>query len=482
MRGAVRGARQAARPGYDSGMREQPTRQQLIGFRLRGHGLQGPRLAGIAGGSATAVNPSQAREHAAAAGPAAVGEHAASQASEHAAAAGPTAAGEHAALIAAAARCGVQNSPPGSAILALHARAGGVTREAFTAAITDEHTLLQTWSLRGAPYIFPTADAALYTAGVLPPTEAAGRRFLPGVVPALDALGLTLEAASDLVQAEIADVLAGRALDIHELGHEIAPLIAARLTDTQRAHWNSEGPHAPGQSIGEAVVHFCMRIVTLRGVACIAPREERRARFVLVSEFLGDALPGWPAGPAGPAEAARAELLRRYLRCYGPATRASFAAWLGVGAGDASAWWDLLEDELAPVELPAGGNAGEAWLLAADLPALAAADLPQRSAAQPDMRLLPPGDPYLRAWDRDTIVAPAEQGALWRNVGGPGALLIDGEVRGTWRPSKRGSTLTVKVTPFAALSVAQREAVAAEVELIAPLRGATRSDTVFQPA
>lgn len=36
--------------------------------------------------------------------------------------------------------CGVQDSPPGSALLALHARVEGVTREAFDDAIGEEQS------------------------------------------------------------------------------------------------------------------------------------------------------------------------------------------------------------------------------------------------------------------------------------------------------------------------------------------------------
>lgn len=397
-------------------MRARASTSQLVGFRLAGHGLAAPL--------------------------------------------GPDL------LLDAAARCGVQNSPPGGAILSLHARTGSLTRDAFTAAIADERTLLQTWSMRGAPYVFPASDAARFTTGVLPPTEAAARRFLPGVVPALDALGLTVAEATDLVEAEIADVLAGRALDIHELGTEIAPRIARRLATAQRAQWNEEGPHAPGQSVGEAVVHFLMRILCLRGVVWIAPREENRARFELATAVGGG------RRPAADPHRARAELLRGYLRAYGPATRASFAAWVGVGAGDAAAWWDLVADELAAVDTPAG----EAWLLASDLPALAAAERPG-SGHGPLM--LPPGDPYLRVRDRDTIVAPEHQRRVWRTVGGPGVVLAAGEVVGTWRPRKRGAKLTVDVEPFTRLAASVRAEIAEAVERIGPLRGATTTETRF---
>ncbi|HSN36109.1 MAG TPA: winged helix DNA-binding domain-containing protein, partial [Arthrobacter sp.] len=53
-------------------------------------------------------------------------------------------------LLEAAGRCGIQNSPPGSALLALHARVRDITQERVAAAIAEDKSLLQTWCMRGA--------------------------------------------------------------------------------------------------------------------------------------------------------------------------------------------------------------------------------------------------------------------------------------------------------------------------------------------
>jgi hypothetical protein len=66
------------------------------------------------------------------------------------------------------------------------------------------------------------------------------------------------------------------------------------------------------------VVHFCVRILTLRGIVCLAPRSRNKVPFVLLEDWLGHPLP--QVDPAG----ARADLLRRDLRCYGSSTRKGF--------------------------------------------------------------------------------------------------------------------------------------------------------------
>ncbi len=188
-------------------------------------------------------------------------------------------------LLDAAGQCGLQNSPPGSALLALHARVQNLTQERFAEAVGGEKSLLQTWSLRGAPFYFPTADASIFTTGVLPPTEQARRRLIFGVEQSLDRLELSLPETVELINAEIGDVLAGRRLAIKELGAELAERIAPKLRKRQRDQWQEAGPYAANQPLGEGVVHFCLRILTLQRIICFAPRTGNKAPFVLVKEI-----------------------------------------------------------------------------------------------------------------------------------------------------------------------------------------------------
>ena len=365
-------------------------------------------------------------------------------------------------LLDAAGACGVQNSPPGSALLALRARVRDLSREQVDRAVAGEKRLLQSWCMRGSPFFFPTTDAAIFTTGVLPPSEETMRHFVLGVGPAVDELGLSLMDTVELTGAEIRHVLAGRRLAIDEFGKQLAERIAPKLSKVQRDIWAREGPHAAGQPLGEAVVHFCIRILTLQGVVCFAPREENKAPFVLVDEWLGHPL------PATEPAAARAELLRRYLRCYGPSTRVDFAAWLGVRSGDADSWWSLVEAEMTAVEF-----GRRAWVLTEDVEAL-------RSPLTPlGVRLLPPRDPYTQARDRETLVEKRHHREVWKPVGDPGTVLVDGEITGVWRPRKRGRRLTLEVTSFAALSARDKGLLRVEAEQVAILRGASSVEVEF---
>lgn len=353
--------------------------------------------------------------------------------------------------------CGIQDSPPGSAALALNARVD-ITPDDLSTAVSSRKSLVTTWAMRGAPFLIPVEDAAVFTTGVLPPTEEGRLHLIRGVEQSLDRLSLTLDEATDLVREEIVDVLGGRQLTVTELGEEIAPRIAGKLSDTARDVWESEGPHAAGQPVGEAVVHFVLRILTLEGVVCIVPG--RGSRFSLVDDWCGRPFP--TVEPA----TARAELLRRYLHCYGPSTRAEFAAWLGVTATDAKAWWDPMTDDLTEVD-----QAGRrAWILTSDLEDLRGdASFPEDSA-----RLLPPRDPCTQCRDRETIVTEEHHRKVWAPVGAPGTVLVDGHIAGVWRPKKSGKSLTLNVSPFSSLSASALDILEQEAVRLGPFRGAER--------
>jgi Winged helix DNA-binding domain len=365
-------------------------------------------------------------------------------------------------LLAAAGRCGIQNSPPGSALPALHARVQSLTSAQFTRAIADDKSLIQTWCMRGAPFYVPTADAPVFTTGVLPPTETAMRHFIRGVSRAVDQLGITVTDAVELTGAEIGDALAGRRLAINELGEQIATRIAVKLPTRRRTIWEQEGPYAPGQTLGEGVVHFCIRILTLRGVVCFAPRAANRSPFVLVDEWLGHPLPDIDP------DVSRAELVRRYLHGHGPATRAGFAAWIGMSVGDTRTWWNLIQDELTPVDF-----GGRSWMLTEDVATLRSASMPT------GVRLLPPGDPYIQTRDRDTIVEKPRQRDVWKVVGAPGTILAAGEIAGTWRSRRKGHALTVTVSVFGSLSDRHRSVLRDEADQIGALRDASDVEIEF---
>jgi winged helix DNA-binding protein len=150
--------------------------------------------------------------------------------------------------------------------------------------------------------------------------------------------------------------------------------------------------------------------------------------------------------------AARLELARRYLHVFGPGTASSFVEWAGIAPASGRAAFTSLARSLTPVRTPIG----DAWMLTKDEPAVRAA----AQAAAP-ARLLPSGDAYflLQGRDRELLVPDAiRRRALWTPRVWPGAVLVDGEISGTWR--RAAGTVTIQT--WRRLTRAQRDAVARE--------------------
>ena len=158
---------------------------------------------------------------------------------------------------------------------------------------------------------------------------------------------------------------------------------------------------------------------------------------------------------------ARLELARRYLRVFGPATPAAFAEWAGIRPRTAGrAAFDALGESLTPVRTPAG----DAWILAGDEPIFRAPAGPAAPA-----RLLPSGDAYflLQGADRELLVTDSDhRRKLWTPRVWPGAVLVEGQIVGTWRCSQS----EVTVESWRRLSPTEREAVEAEAASM-PLPG-----------
>jgi hypothetical protein len=157
---------------------------------------------------------------------------------------------------------------------------------------------------------------------------------------------------------------------------------------------------------------------------------------------------------------ARLELARRYLHVFGPTTPGAFAQWAGIKPRAGAGTFEALGGSLTPVRTPIG----DAWILASDERSFRA----DVGAAAP-ARLLPSGDAYflVQGVERELLVPDAGRGgSLWTPRVWPGAVLIDGDIAGTWRRADA----TVGIQPWRRLSRAARAAVEAEAASL-PLPG-----------
>lgn len=314
------------------------------------------------------------------------------------------------AAAAASALVGVQAQIPSAAGLALRNRAHGLTSASLDRALYDERTLLRIWAQRGTLHLFQSDDWPLIHAAHASGPSQWERWF------ARRGHDVALYHA----QIErVAVLLSERGYlsrsDLRASGLELAPWLLSS--------W--------GGAFAELV---------RRGLACHA-RPDGEGRFAHRSVWLPEL--DWDPPSAG---AANAELARRYLRAYGPATPQDLAFWRGKLVADAREWLAPLGETVAPVRV--GGSPMLA--LREDLPLLA--EPPPEREAWP-VRLLYRFDPLLLAHRRKEWVVDSDRSSLvWRPAGHvEGVVLEHCRAAGTWRYDRAGRGLKVTVLPFAPL-------------------------------
>ncbi|TLZ56205.1 MAG: winged helix DNA-binding domain-containing protein [Methanobacteriota archaeon] len=269
-----------------------------------------------------------------------------------------------------AAFAGLQDSAPRSAVLALHARVKDVSPSAW-----KDPRLVQVWGPRGAVYVVPAHDVAVFTLGRFPRN--------PVLKEAVRAAAEKARRAFRARQARPERVLPRRAGGVN-----FRELRIASMTGAVRIEWD-------GATTSWRLVE----------------------------------------PPAEAPERARLELARRFLRSVGPSTPEEFAWWSGGWAGsfgsathgelsDAQETFRSLGRELTEVEL-AGRKR---WALRTDRSRL------EHAVPVEAVRLLPAGDPYLASADRALLVPqPRFRSELWPKSVWPGALMVNCELVGTWR-------------------------------------------------
>ncbi|HEU5113640.1 MAG TPA: winged helix DNA-binding domain-containing protein [Acidimicrobiia bacterium] len=347
-------------------------------------------------------------------------------------------------VVEGVARCGIQETPLGSAALALHSRVENLTLGKLDRALRKDRSLVTLWSLRGAPYVVPSADIGVFTAGALPVDGKSFRQMLGGWASAVDKAGLDPFLLLDKLVDAAKNVLDGTSMDVNDLRD--------RLYTRIRSLHKIERPDSARDDMPEPL----FRALGLKGTVCIVEGKGTNSVLALTDQWLKPT-----PGPID-ADTMRAELARRFLHCYGPATAQHFAEWTQRSLADAKRALTLIEDDL--LEVAVAGK--KSLILAADDPLL---DSPPEAKG---IRFLPVHDPYLQQRDRATLLPDqAARRRLWQAVRGPGALLVDGALTGTWRGHVQGDRWEVEIEPFGRLPAKVREASSEEAERMAALKG-----------
>jgi hypothetical protein len=301
-------------------------------------------------------------------------------------------------------------------------RIAGIGREAIRDALWAERSLVKTFGPRGTVHLLPTEDLPIWTGalGAVPvpphrmPPEA---RLTPDQSEAvIDAIAASLEDA-ELTVDELTDAVAARA------GSWAADRVMPAFGDLW-PRWRQ-----------------ITDIAANRGVLCFGQSRGRKITYTNPHRWLPVFRPldGPPAVD---------EIVRRYLRGYGPATSDEFARWFSAPPRWAADAFRALGDELARVRL--GDRV--CWQLATD------ADRPDGDAPR-GVRLLPYFDAYTVGAHPRSLLFPGrafERALAGGQAGNYPVVLVDGTIAGIWHQRASGRNLDVTVELFAPLDAGHR--------------------------
>lgn len=329
---------------------------------------------------------------------------------------------------------GVQNTGPDGARWALAVRGVDVT------ALSDADVVLL-WTVRGAPHLYRRADVGQVVAAVEPFSDAdAGKRIYDAAKP-LKAAGIANLAALDEVAAGMRAIVTGPTVK-----GDVSGRLATMLP--------------------EPYLRFCRPCDATHLYEMPFRLAAARAGLELQLDTSPPVLRRITGLRRASAPGDRFDLVRAYLRLLGPATPKQVADYLDAPVKDVKARWP---DDVVDVTVDGETRS----LLAADEEALTSAEVTAT-------RLLGPFDLFLQAKDRATLAPDAAHAKeLWPVLGRPGAVLVDGEIVGTWRPRKSGKTFTVAVQPWRTLSAGTRDSITAQAERLATHRRATLAAVDF---
>lgn len=318
--------------------------------------------------------------------------------------------------------CGLQAQELPAARLSIRARSLGLTDSGVETTRVDEHTLVQTWAMRGTLHLLASQDL-----GWLAPL------FGPISISASRKRNAQLGLDEDILRRGVEIIRENLAKRGALTREELAPELRARGVPTE----------------GQALIHVIYQ-AAMEGVACVGPLRGSKPSYVLLEDW------GIRLEPMDPPKAAL-RLAQRYLDGYAPAGPQDFAAWSGLPLRDARQAWEGLAGDL--VEIEAAGQ--KLWM-----PASRASWLEEPLPDDPVVRLLPRYDTYLLGYASRDLVLPTRHARKVHPGGGiiHAVLLVDGQACGVWKARTRKGGLHIDIEPFEPLAPEVKDRLEEEVQ------------------
>ena len=335
---------------------------------------------------------------------------------------------------------GVHAQVMSAAVLSIGIRGVALTAEDVRAALWTERRLVKSRGPRGTVHLLAADDLPMWT-GALSALPARPSPFPPDA--------RMTERQTEEVVAAIDDAVQHADLTVDELTDAIVDRVGGWAGDRVMEAFQDRWPRW----------RQAESLAMNRGVLCFGPDRSRRATYTSPRRWLPE---------IKPAEAALAELVRRFLYTYGPATPTDFARWLGVSPTWAAALFGRQSD-IDQVDF----DGVAAWITVGG----------DMAAAPEAVRLLPYFDAYVIGCHPRAALFPGVAGKRALTGGQAGnvpVLLVNGVVAGVWHQRRTGRRVTITVEPLTRLAARHRSEVEAEADRIGRiLNAATDRPQVF---
>ena len=350
-----------------------------------------------------------------------------------------------------AAEAGIQLSQPGTLETALGIRVKGFTTEALETALRKKKTLVEVPGIRGAGHVVPKDDVGLFTRATFPTDEKNLQRLLGTPSKNLRAKKIPASTIIQTVTDAAMKALDGKALTQDEIHAEWRKRLPKEYLNFCRGCDSFHVPYTTVAAVG------------LQGtVFCYGPIKDGNSAFVRTDQWLGK------NAVETDLEKLRIDLVKRFLRYYGPSTPKAFSVWSDLSVAEAKEFFTIAADELTQVET----DAGPAWLNKKDLPLIQSAQLKK------GILMLAAKDPILNMPDREILAEDKKVYPLiWRVLANPGVFLIDGELAGIWKALKKGKRLEYTIQAFGKLPKQTQAKIEEEASRIAAFRDCTETKT-----
>lgn len=331
---------------------------------------------------------------------------------------------------------GVHAQVMSAAQLSLSARIDDLMPADIDEALWQKRTLAKTWAMRGTLHLLTARDFPHITVALNSSIAAFYRRR-----SWLKYLGISLDDLEALI-ASVRETLTDVPITREQLAEALAAhLDQPQLRDRLLSGWG-----------------MLLKPASHAGHLAFGPNQGQNVTFVRPAAWLGV----WPEVDA---DDTLADIARRYLGAFGPATFNDFGRWLGIDESKAKRLLKRLGDEI--VEVNVEGWRG--WMLASSVAEAAALDRPDA------VRLLPLFDAYVVALGRQSefLVPDEHRARIYRNQGWISAVvLVDGRMAGVWEYETKRDRLSISVSLFAPEADRVRAGIDAEAARLGRFLGA----------